>query len=115
MWYNYVKSSYDFSGHQETYFIFGHKTEAIMVDLLLSTTFGNNKNVNHQISFKIEPEAYLMQIKLFVESIPWLYFWHCMHCELQIHKNVVLFLKDGWIAVGRCSLLYMKTLEKKMV
>ncbi len=112
MWYNYVKSSYDFSSHQDTYFIFGIKTVAIMVELLLSTTFGNNKKFNHQISFKIEPEADLIQIKQSMESIKRLFILDCMDYAIQIHKNIVIFLKDGCVAVGWCSFLY-KNIGKK--
>ncbi len=112
MWYKCVKSSYEFSGHQEPYFIFGNKTEAIMVELLLSTTFGNSKKIHHQISFKIGPEADLNQIKQSMESIEWLFFWDCMDCSLQIDKNVVMFFKDGCVAVGWCCLLYKNIIKK---
>ncbi len=86
-----------------------------MVELLQSTTFGNNKKMNHQIFFKIEPKTYLILLNIFVESIQRLFFWYCMESALQSHKNVVIFFKDGWVAIGCCYLPYTNIGETYML
>eukprot|EP01084_Bolivina_argentea_P049656 91321_1 len=83
-----------------------------MVELLLLTTFRNNKKWNRQISFKIELQAYLMIIKLFMQSIKWLFFWYSMVCVLVIAKNIVMFLNIEWVTVEWTYLLYKNIGEK---